>query len=128
MSRIVLDASAVLAFLNEEPGADKLTDALLSEASVSTVNLTEAASKLIQAGDEPDAVWRDLDFFFPSAEWFSVEQAQIAAKLVQQTRAPGLSLGDRACLALGIALKAPVWTTDRSWKKLSVGVPIHLMR
>jgi PIN domain nuclease of toxin-antitoxin system len=124
----VLDASAVLAFLNEEPGADKLTDALLSEASVSTVNLTEAASKLIQAGDEPDAVWRDLDFFFPSAEWFSVEQAQIAAKLVQQTRAPGLSLGDRACLALGIALKAPVWTTDRSWKKLSVGVPIHLMR
>jgi PIN domain nuclease of toxin-antitoxin system len=128
MSRIVLDASAVLAFLNEEPGADKLTDALLSEASVSTVNLTEAASKLIQAGDEPDAVWRDLDFFFPSAEWFSVEQAQIAAKLVQQTRALGLSLGDRACLALGIALKAPVWTTDRSWKKLSVGVPIHLMR
>lgn len=124
----MLDASAVLAFLNEEPGADKLTDALLSEASVSTVNLTEAASKLIQAGDEPDAVWRDLDFFFPSAEWFSVEQAQIAAKLVQQTRALGLSLGDRACLALGIALKAPVWTTDRSWKKLSVGVPIHLMR
>jgi PIN domain nuclease of toxin-antitoxin system len=47
---------------------------------------------------------------------------------VLQTRALGLSLGDRACLALAIALKAPVWTSDRSWKKLNIGVTVHLMR
>lgn len=124
----MLDASAMLAFLYGEPGAEKLTDELLAEASVSTVNVAEAATKLIQGGDDPGAVWRDLGFFFPSAKPFTVEHAQIAARLVQQTRALGLSLGDRACLALAISLKAPVWTTDRSWKKLNVGVPIHLMR
>lgn len=124
----MLDASAMLAYLYGEPGAEKLTDELLAEASVSTVNVAEAATKLIQGGDDPGAVWRDLAFFFPSAEAFTVEHARIAARLVQQTRALGLSLGDRACLALAIALKAPVWTTDRSWKKLNAGVPIHLMR
>jgi PIN domain nuclease of toxin-antitoxin system len=124
----VLDASVVLAFLYEEPGADKITDELLAEASISTVNLAEVATKLIQGGDDPDLVWRDLELFFPSAEAFTREHAYLAATLVQQTRALGLSLGDRACLSLAIALKAPVWTADRSWKKLNLGVPVHLMR
>ncbi|MGC1158783.1 MAG: type II toxin-antitoxin system VapC family toxin [Acidobacteriaceae bacterium] len=128
MSKVVLDASAILAFLYEEPGAEKLTDELLAEASVSTVNITEAATKLIQGGDDPSAVWRDLEFFFPSANAFTVEQARTASKLVLQTRTLGLSLGDRACLALAISLKAPVWTADRSWKKLNIGVPVHLIR
>ncbi|MGB9032841.1 MAG: type II toxin-antitoxin system VapC family toxin [Acidobacteriaceae bacterium] len=128
MSRVVLDASAILAFLYEEPGAEKLTHELLAEARVSTVNVAEAATKLIQGGDDPSAVWRDLEFFFPAAEAFTVEQARTASKLVLLTRALGLSLGDRACLALAISLKAPVWTTDRSWKKLNIGVPVHLMR
>lgn len=128
MSKVVLDASVVLAFLHEEPGAERLTDELLAEACISTVNLAEAATKLIQGGDDPGAVWRDLEFFFPSAEAFTRTHARLAAKLVQQTRALGLSLGDRSCLALAIALKAPVWTADRSWKKLNVGVPVHILR
>jgi len=128
VSKVVLDASAILAFLYEEPGAEKLTEELLAEARVSTVNVTEAATKLIQGGDDPGAVWRDLEFFFPSAEAFTAEHARTASKLVLQTRALGLSLGDRACLALAIALKAPVWTADRSWKKLNIGVPVHVMR
>jgi PIN domain nuclease of toxin-antitoxin system len=128
VSKVVPDASAILAFLYEEPGAEKLTDELLAEASISTVNITEAATKLIQGGDDPSAVWRDLEFFFPSANAFTVEQARTASKLVLQTRTLGLSLGDRACLALAISLKAPVWTADRSWKKLNIGVPVHLIR
>lgn len=128
MSKVVLDASVILAFLYEEPGAEKLTEELLERASVSTVNVAEAASKLIQGGDDPDMVWRDLEFFFPSAEPFTTEHARVAARLVQQTRGLGLSLGDRACLALAISLKAPVWTADRSWKKLNAGVPVHLLR
>lgn len=128
MSRIVLDASAILAYLYGEPGAERLTEEMLAVASVSTVNVAEAAGKLIQGGDDPGAVWRDLGFFFPSAEPFTAEHARITAKLLQPTRALGLSLGDRACLALAISLKVPAWTTDRSWKKLNVGVPIQLMR
>ncbi len=125
---MVLDASVILAFLYEEPGAEKLTEELLEKAIVSTVNVAEAASKLIQGGDDPDTAWRDLGFFFPSAEPFTTEHARIAAKLVQQTKESGLSLGDRACLALAISLKYPVWTADRGWKKLNVGVPVNLLR
>ena len=68
MSKVVLDASAILAFLYEEPGAEKLTDELLAEASISTVNITEAATKLIQGGDDPSAVWRDLELLLSVCE------------------------------------------------------------
>ena len=53
---------------------------------------------------------------------------QIAGTLVQKTSSLGLSLGDRACLALAIALDAPVYTTDRLWKKLKLSIPIYLLR
>jgi PIN domain nuclease of toxin-antitoxin system len=59
---------------------------------------------------------------------FSGEQARITGSLVDQTRSLGLSLGDRACLALGLHLGAPVYTADRAWKKLKLGIPIHLLR
>jgi PIN domain nuclease of toxin-antitoxin system len=59
---------------------------------------------------------------------FDEQQARIAGDLVAQTRPIGLSLGDRACLALGIALKLPVYTAEKSWKKLKLGVPIHVIR
>jgi ribonuclease VapC len=59
---------------------------------------------------------------------FTEEQARIAGALTARTRTLGLSLGDRACLALGIALRAPVYTADRAWKKLKLDVPIHIIR
>jgi len=59
---------------------------------------------------------------------FDEEQARIAGDLVTQTRHLGLSLGDRACLALGMALKVPVYTTERAWKNVKVGVRIHVIR
>ncbi len=59
---------------------------------------------------------------------FTVEHARTASSLVVQTRGLGLSLGDRACLALGLALKAPVYTADKSWRSLKVGVRIHIIR
>ena len=128
MSRVVLDASAVLVLLNNEPGADKLTPELLSNATCSTVNLAEVQTKLISAGGAPDEAWEDALSPIREAWPFTDEQAKTAGSLVTQTRALGLSLGDRACLALALALKAPVYTADRSWKKLKLGIRIHVIR
>ena len=128
MSRIVLDASALLAVLNREPGAERLTPQLLSGATSSTVNLAEVQGKLVSRGIKPDEAWEAVLSPIREAAVFTGEQAKIAGSLIVQTSSLGLSLGDRACLALGIALKAPIYTADRSWKKLKVGVRIHLVR
>lgn len=128
MSRIVLDASALLALLNREPGGEKLTPQLLSAATSSTVNLAEVQSKLVSRGLKPDEAWEATLSPIREAAVFTSEQAKIAGSLIARTSAFGLSLGDRACLALGIALKAPVYTADRSWKNLKLGIRIHLVR
>jgi PIN domain nuclease of toxin-antitoxin system len=124
----VLDASAVLAILNGEEGAEKLTPRLLSNAIVSTVNLAEVQSKLVSWGLDPDDAWDAATGPVRDSEPFTSEQARIAGDLVAKTRPLGLSLGDRACLALGIALGAAVYTADQSWKTLRLGVRIHLIR
>jgi ribonuclease VapC len=128
VSRIVLDASAVLAILNGEAGAEKLTPQLLSEATVSTVNLAEVQGKLVSRGLDPDDAWEAAVAAIREPEVFTSAQARIAGALVAQTRSLELSLGDRACLALGIALGAPVYTADRSWKGLRLGIRIHHLR
>jgi ribonuclease VapC len=128
MSRIVLDASALLAILNQEAGADRLTAELLSGAVSSTVNLAEVQAKLVNRGLPPDDAWEATLSPIREAVSFTPEHARLAGDLVGQTRPLGLSLGDRACLALGLALKAPVYTADRSWKNLKVGVRVHVIR
>jgi PIN domain nuclease of toxin-antitoxin system len=124
----VLDASVVLALLNQESGADGLTPDLLSNATSSTVNLAEVQTKLVSEGGSPDEAWEDTLSPIREAMPFTDEQAKIAGSLVAQTRKLGLSLGDRACLALGIVLKAPIYTADRTWKNLKLGVRIHVIR
>jgi ribonuclease VapC len=128
VSRIVLDASVVLAILNGEAGADKLSPRLLSDATVSTVNLAEVQSKLVSRGLDPDDAWDAAISPVGESEPFSSVHARIAGGLVAQTRPLGLSLGDRACLALGIALGAAVYTADQSWKGLRLGIRIHHIR
>jgi ribonuclease VapC len=128
VSRIVLDASALLAVLNGEPGAEKLTPQLLSDAVSSTVTLAEVQAKLVARGLDPRDAWEATVSPLREARDFTAEQAKLAGSLVAQTRALGLSLGDRACLALGILLKVPIYTADRSWKNLKLGVPIHVVR
>ena len=128
MSRIVLDASAMLAVLNHEPGSEKLTAEMLSYAAGSTVNLAEVQAKLVSRGGQPDEAWEDALSAVYEPVPFTAEQARIAGNLVTQTRPLDLSLGDRACLALGAALHAPVYTTDRSWKNLKLGIRIHVIR
>ncbi len=128
MSRIVLDASAVLAVIHQEPGYDKLTAPLLAQAVASTVNLAEVQSKLVSRGWSPHEAWEDATSPVREAVPFDAEQARIAGDLIADTRPLGLSLGDRACLALAIALEAPVYTCQSAWKKLRWKIPIHVMR
>ncbi len=128
MNRIVLDASALLAVLNREPGADKLTPELLSGSVSSTVNLAEVQSKLVGRGISPDEAWEATLSPIREPIAFTAEHAKIAGSLIIQTRAIGLSFGDRACLALGLAMRAPVYTADRSWRNVKVGVRINIIR
>jgi ribonuclease VapC len=128
VNRIVLDASALLAILNQEPGAEKLTPELLSTATTSTVSLAEVHSKLVSRGLRPDDAWEAALSPIREVVPFTTEHARLAGDLVAKTRAIGLSLGDRACLALGLALKAHVYTADRSWNKVRVGARIHVIR
>ena len=95
---------------------------------MSTVNLCEAQGKLVGRGiaaeDAWDAVTAPIGEVFP----FDEGLAKAAGSLVLRTRALGLSLGDRACLALGMRLKTTVYTADRLWAKLDLGIPIKIIR
>ncbi|KAI5915166.1 type II toxin-antitoxin system VapC family toxin [Thauera sp. 2A1] len=114
MTKVVLDASAVLALLNAEPGANEV-ESVLGQAVISTVNVTEVFSRLLDWGMSPaevEAVFAALDL---EQQAFDSVLCRRAAWLRSATRASGLSLGDRACLALAQSLAAPVLTTDRAW-------------
>ncbi len=128
MNSVVLDASAILALINREPGSDKLTAKVLADALCSTVNLAEVQAKLVSKGWSPEDAWEDATSPIREAVFFTDEHAKIAGSLVALTQPFGLSLGDRACLALGISLKTPVYTADKTWSKLKLGVRIHLIR
>jgi PIN domain nuclease of toxin-antitoxin system len=128
MNRIVLDASAILAVIHGEAGQEKLTPELLASAVSSTVSLAEVQAKLVHRGWPADEAWEDTTSPIREAVPFNQEHARIAGSLIALTRDLGLSLGDCACLALGIALKAPVYTADKTWKGLKLNVRIHLIR
>jgi PIN domain nuclease of toxin-antitoxin system len=128
MNEVVLDASAILAYLQEERGTENLTKEILDHAVVSTVNLAEVQSKLVKKGHDPEEAWEEILSLVKAEEPFTSEQARIAGDLITATERFGLSLGDRSCLALAIALKAPVYTTEQAWKNLKVGIPIHVIR
>jgi PIN domain nuclease of toxin-antitoxin system len=128
MNRAVLDASVILAVLFEERGAEKMTDEIMDSAVIGAVNLAEVQSKLVKMGHPPEKAWSDANLLESAPEPFTADQAKIAGSLIAKTERYGLSLGDRSCLALAIALKAPVYTTEQAWKDLKVGVTIHVIR
>lgn len=128
MNKIVLDASALLAVLSGEPGTDELTPELLSTAVSSTANLAEVQGKLVDRGLSPDRAWAVTMTPVAEAIPFTIEHAKSAGGLIAEARPLGSSLGERACLALGLARRAPVYTADRSWKNLKLGVRIHGIR
>ena len=133
MSSTLLDASALLAYLRDEPGADIVADRIADGAAVSTVNLAEVLSSV--AGDGSDPIWllerlrqRGLLDGAIEVEPFTAEDAAEAARLRPLTHELGLSLGDRACLAVARRLRIPAVTADTAWESAGVGVDVRPIR
>jgi ribonuclease VapC len=127
MAEAVLDASALIAFLRNERGAEKV-GAILTQSILSAVNLTETLTKMVEYGKPLADVARQIDRLQIPVIPYDVEQATIAASLWQATRTAGLSLGDRACLSLALTKSLPALTTDREWHKCGLGVKIVAIR
>jgi len=123
----VLDASALLALFHDERGAERV-EAALEGALISTVNWAEMIQKYVAHGVELDGMHEELLSTGVMFEVFTQPQAEIAGKLWSATRRLGLSLGDRACLALGLERSLPVITADRAWKKLRLEIAVDVIR
>ena len=119
MTSYVLDSSAILATVNVEPGYERV-DSILSNSSVSTVNAAEVLSKLVERGIAPNDALEDLVRLGLKIKDFDISQAARAAELRPMTKKLGLSLGDRACIALAIQENAIAVTADKTWSKLDV--------
>ena len=127
MIEYVLDASALLALINNETAAEKVAE-ILPHSMMSSVNISECAAVLMTLGTPSDAIKNILFDMVPHVEDFTGEHALEAAYLRNITKSKGLSLGDRACLALGKISNKPVVTADRIWGSLDCGIKIELIR
>ncbi|MGD9933798.1 MAG: type II toxin-antitoxin system VapC family toxin [Dehalococcoidia bacterium] len=129
MTDVVVDASAILAFLQREPGSSIVAAAVeQGTCFVSAVNVAEVLAKLTDSGMTLEECWvsvRDIEL---ETVAFDAAAAVATAALRSSTRAAGLSLGDRACIALAQSLELPVVTTDRAWRAVPLPVEIIFAR
>ena len=124
---VVLDASALLAYLQDEPGGERVR-AVLAQAVMSTVNWAEVVGKARDQGVDTQGLQEDLASLGLALEPFSSAQAELAGRSKEHTTRRGLSLGDRACLALGRDRGETVLTVDRAWMHLDLGVDVEAIR
>ena len=120
----VLDASALLAWLQNEPGADEVS---LKSALVNSVNWSEVLQKAEQNGVDVEGIKEELEALGLRLQAFGLEEAAKAAELYTVTKTYGLSLGDRACLATALAYDAVAVTAEQVWSKLE-GVRVRQIR
>jgi PIN domain nuclease of toxin-antitoxin system len=125
--KYAIDASAVLALLNGEAGGDQVEE-YMAEGAISAVNLVEVGTRLVDAGMPSSDAVEALRLLGLPVVAFGRDQAELAIALLQDTRDAGLSLGDRACLALGKSSAAAAVTADRAWIGLKHDVAVHLIR
>ena len=127
MAEVVIDASVLLAAILGEPGNDALAD-LGEPALLSAVNLAETRARLVDRGFDRRSVNESISLFNVQVVDFDAEQAAISADLRPATRAAGLSLGDRACLALAQKRGAVALTADRAWAGINTPVEVRVVR
>ena len=128
MSDIVLDASAVLALLRDEPGGDTVA-AHIGRAAISAVNLQEVVKGMLREGVTLEAARPVLDELALALHPHDEGAAYAAAALYPATHQHGWGLGNRSCMALGLALGLPVLTADREWEHVQVeGLSVETVR
>ena len=123
----VLDASALLAYLHRERGWEAVRS-IVAESCVGAVNWSEVAQKTTGNGLDVGRARSLLEDVGLVIVPFTAKQAEMAAALWEQTNAHGLSLADRACLALALEFDAPAFTADKAWGALNVNVDIRIVR
>jgi PIN domain nuclease of toxin-antitoxin system len=130
----VLDASALLAYLKEEPGGDMVEELLAESSNMSAANWAEVLSKLAEEGDDISLTVESFEeegllggnvIVHPLNE---SQARRVATLRLVVAREAGLSLADRACLALAYALDLPAYTADGAWRNVDAEVEIHLIR
>jgi len=124
---IALDASALLAFLFREPGHERVAE-VVPECCISSVNLSEVLSRFARDGHDPAGAYRKIAETTIEIIPFLGEDAALAAALAPRTRKLGLSLGDRACLALAISRRIPALTADQAWLKVHLDIRVEVIR
>ena len=128
MSKVVLDASALIAYIKREPGAENLIE-LLPHSIISSVNYAEVTTVLSKLGMTANIIEMTLKNMVGEVIAYDQSQALITGILQVDTQAKGLSLGDRACIALGVIMNIPIYTADKIWAKLEIeGLNINLIR
>jgi PIN domain nuclease of toxin-antitoxin system len=127
MAKVVLDASALLAFVNGEPGAEKVAS-VLGDAMISAVNYAEAITKLALRSSSINRTLAELTEAELEIINFDRPLAEATGLLATLTRTRGLSLGDRACLALAQREEATTLTADHEWGEIELGIEIKFIR
>lgn len=127
MTSAILDTSALLAYVKGEQGAEMVA-ALIGDAAISAVNFAEAVSKLVDKGATLDLARAVLGIANLDVIDLNRALAEQAGALIAKTKLSGLSLGDRACLALASREQVPAITGDRAWSKLSLDIEIRFIR
>lgn len=122
-----IDASALLAMLFAEPGAEAVADVIAAGAATSAVNLSEVATVLVRNRRDATKILGPLREQL-AVEPFTAADALVAATLYAKTASKGLSLGDRACLALAQRLGAPAVTAEHAWAELDLDIAVQLIR
>ncbi|HWS27723.1 MAG TPA: type II toxin-antitoxin system VapC family toxin [Xanthomonadales bacterium] len=127
MKKVVLDASALLAYLFAETGHATVA-AVIDACCLSSVNLAEVLSRFARDGHNPELVHHQIAGSGIEIVPFLGEDAALAAGLVPLTQSFGLSLGDRACLALALRRNVTALTADRVWAELDLPIAIKVIR
>jgi PIN domain nuclease of toxin-antitoxin system len=125
--KVVLDASAILALIQEEPGAE-VVKPLLKQSVMSTVNVAETLTSLQKIDIHPEEGLEYISLLISEVVNFDLDQALEVSILYPKAMHKGLSLGDRACLALGKKYHTTIYTADNAWKDICSELDIQLIR